>query len=238
MYESEGVVAEREVRTDVNGLLQLADRFIVAALEPKRASHSPMRRGIMFVDDHTAPGGLQSVGHVMFAIAPMLKRALPMGERKACMGTGKGRIESYSHLEKPPGRLVLRLGETVHMPKAAVISLPGVQRVGRPQHGSVTLDRFDLARDRRDNPVADVVQDRKDVVLPAIEIFRPNDSRGGGLDQFDAHAESARPPPHGSAGDILDIEPSAGFFGAYPSKAKGKDRSLGDNEEVPQLGEA
>src|SRR5580692_3898800 len=148
MYESKGVVAEREVRTNVHGLLQLAQCFIVATLEPKRPSHSPMRRGIVFVDDHTAPSGLQGVGHVMFAIAPMLKRALPMGERKACMGTGKGRIESHSHLEKSSGGLVLRLSETVHVPEAAVISLPGVQRVGRPQHGSVTLDRFDLARDR------------------------------------------------------------------------------------------
>src|ERR1700679_220126 len=100
MYESEGVVAEREVRTKVHGLLQLTDRFAVAALEPKRPSHSPMRRGIVFVDDQAAPRGLQGMAHVMFAIAPMLKRALPVGERKASMGAGKSRIESHSHLEK------------------------------------------------------------------------------------------------------------------------------------------
>src|SRR5579863_1374443 len=133
MYESEGVVAEREVRTKVHGLLQLTDRFVVAALEPKCPSHCPMRRGIVFVDDQPAPCGLQGMGHVTFAIAPMLECALPMCERKACMGTGKGGIESHSHLEKPPGRLVLRLGETVHVPEAAVIGLPSVQRVGRPQ---------------------------------------------------------------------------------------------------------
>ena len=102
MYESQGVVAEREVRTEVHGLLQFTDRFIVAALEPKRTSHRPMRRGIVFVDDQPAPCGLQRMGHVMFAIAPMLERALPMGERKAGMGAGKGRIQSHGHLEKPP----------------------------------------------------------------------------------------------------------------------------------------
>ena len=134
------------------------------------------------------------------------------------MGTGKGRIKSHSHLEKPPGGLVLGLGETIHVPKAAVIGLPSVQRVGRPQHGAVALDRFDLARDRRDDPVADVIQDRKDIVLPAIEILRPKDSRRSGLDQFHAHAEATLPPSHGSAGDVVDVEPSAGFFGAYLSK--------------------
>ena len=61
MYESEGVVAEREIRTKVHGLLQLTDRFVVAALQPKRPSHSPMRRGIVFVDDQAAACGLQGV---------------------------------------------------------------------------------------------------------------------------------------------------------------------------------
>src|SRR6185437_6791583 len=41
-----------------------------------------------------------------------------------------------------------------------------------------------------------------------------------------------------SAGDVVDVEPSAGFFGAYPPKAEREDRSLGDDEEAPQLGKA
>ena len=38
MDESESVVAEREIRTKVDGLLQLADRFVVPAGEPEAVS--------------------------------------------------------------------------------------------------------------------------------------------------------------------------------------------------------
>src|SRR5437763_17089546 len=86
-----------------------------------------------------------------FSIVPLLKRALPMGKRKARVGAGEGWIESHGNLEKPLGSLVLGLREAVHMPKAAVIGLPCVERVGRLQHGAVALDCFDFARNRRNN---------------------------------------------------------------------------------------
>src|SRR6185437_15357444 len=97
MYESQGIVPKCEVRTEIHALPQFTDRFVVAALEPKRTSHRPMRRGIVFVDHQAAPSGLQRMGHVMVALAPMLKRALPMGERKPGMGAGKGWIQSHGH---------------------------------------------------------------------------------------------------------------------------------------------
>ncbi len=45
-----------------------------------------MRRRIVFIDDQAAPGDFQGTGRVVFAIAPMLERALSMGERQAGVG--------------------------------------------------------------------------------------------------------------------------------------------------------
>src|SRR5579883_2993677 len=104
----------------------------MSAAEPKRSPHRPMRRRIVFVDDQAAPRDLQGTGRVVFAITPMLERALPMGERQAGVGARECWVEPHSHLEEMARGLVLCLGEAVHVPKAAVIGLPSVKRVGRP----------------------------------------------------------------------------------------------------------
>jgi hypothetical protein len=70
MYESEGVVAEREVRTKVHGLLQLTDRFVVAALEPKCPSHRPMRSGIVM------SGAVHAVFAIRYSLSPFIDALL------------------------------------------------------------------------------------------------------------------------------------------------------------------
>ena len=87
-----------------------------------------------------------------------------MREGQAGIGAREGRIEAHRRLEEMPGPLVVGLVEPVHVPQAAVMRLPGVERVRRPQDGAVALDRLDLAGDRRDDPVADLVEHEERVV--------------------------------------------------------------------------
>src|SRR5215475_8055854 len=127
MYESESVMTQGEIRTQVYTLPQLYDCVVVPCAEPKRSSHRPVRRRIVFVDDQAPSRGLHGKYRVLFAIAPLLESALPMCEGKARMGASEGRIEPHGHLKKSTGRLVFRFCEAVHMPKAAVIGLPGIK---------------------------------------------------------------------------------------------------------------
>ena len=120
-----------------------------------------MRGRVVIVDEKALAGCLEGAVAFLFAVSPSLKGVLPMGEGQAGMGAGKGRIEPHSHPEKMLGQLVLRPGEAVHVPEAAVIGLPGIQRVRRFEDRAVALDHLDLGRDRRDDAVADLVEDQK-----------------------------------------------------------------------------
>ena len=86
-----------------------------------------------------------------------------------------------------PGPLVVGAVEPVHVPQSAVMRLPGVQRARRPQDRAVALDRLDLARDRGDDPVADLVEHEEGVVERLIEDFRPDDAGGARLGELDRH---------------------------------------------------
>ena len=50
MDEREVVMRQREVRAQVDGPLQFDDRFSVAAAQPERAAHGPVRGGVAVVD--------------------------------------------------------------------------------------------------------------------------------------------------------------------------------------------
>src|SRR3546814_11356252 len=101
------------------------------------------------------------------------------------MDSRKGGIEVHGRLEETLGPLVFIPAESVHVPQTAVICLPGIQRVRRPQDRAVTLDRPDLVCDGRDDPVPDLVEDEKGLVEPLVENFPPDDPSGPGLGTFD-----------------------------------------------------
>ena len=110
-----------------------------------------------------------------------------MRERQPGIGAREGRIESHRRLEEMPGPLVVGLVEPVHVPQAAVMRLPRVERVRRLQDGAVALDRLDLVRDGRDDPVADLVEhERTRRPIFSSKHLRPDDARGARLGQLDA----------------------------------------------------
>ena len=87
-----------------------------------------------------------------------------MREGQAGMGARESRIEAHCRLEEMPGPFVVCFVEAVHVPEAAVVRLPGVERVWRPQDGAVALGRLDFAGDRCDDAVADLVEDEERIV--------------------------------------------------------------------------
>src|SRR3546814_7166175 len=117
-----------------------------------------------------------------------------------------------SRLEETLGPLVFIPAEAVHVPQTAVICLPGIQRVRRPQDRAVTLDRLDLVCDGRDDPVPDLVEDEKGLVELLVEDFRPDDPRGAGLGKFDRYGDALAAAAHRSADDIVAVQDPADLF--------------------------
>ena len=194
--EGERVVAQREVRAQVDRLLQLDDGLVVAAAQPERPAHGPVRGRVAIVDHEALPGGLEGPVDFRLALRPALEGVLEMREGQAGIGAREGRIEAHRHLEEMLGPLVVGLVEPVHVPQAAVMRLPGVERVRRLQDGAVALDRLDLAGDRGDDPVADLVEDEERVVQLVVEDLRPDDPGGPRLGQLDRHGEALALAPH------------------------------------------
>src|SRR5829696_8403424 len=118
-----------------------------------------MRRGVAVVSHEALLG--DGVGPLdPPALGPTLERALPMGKGKASIGARESRIEAKRHLEEVARLFVVGFVEPVHVPEAAVIRLPSVERVRRLQDGAVALERLDLARERGDDAVADLVENK------------------------------------------------------------------------------
>ena len=165
--EGERVVAQREVRAQVDRPLQLDDGLVLAAAQPERPAHRPVRGRIAIVDHEALPGGFEGPVDFRLALRPALEGVLEMREGQAGIGAREGRIEAHRRLEEMLGPLVVGLVEPVHVPQAAVMRLPRVERARRLQDGAVALDRLDLAGDGRDDPVADLVEHEERVVQPS-----------------------------------------------------------------------
>ena len=165
--EGERVVTQREVRAQVDRPLQLDDGLVLAAAQPERPAHRPVRGRIAIVDHEALPGGLEGPLDLRLALRPALEGVLEVREGQAGIGAREGRVEAHRRLEEMLGPLVVGLVEPVHVPQAAVMRLPRIERVRRLQDGAVALDRLDLAGDRGDDPVADLVEDEEGVVQPS-----------------------------------------------------------------------
>ena len=114
--------------------------------------------------------------------------------------------------------------------------LPRVQRARRLQDRAVALDRLDFARDGRDDPVADFVEDEEGVVRLLIEDLRPDDPGGARLREFDRDGEAIALALQRSADDIVDVQHPAGLFRADAPLAECEDGALRNDEKASQLG--
>ena len=115
--------------------------------------------------------------------------------------------------------------------------LPCVERVRRPQDGAVALDRLDLAGDRGDDAVADLVKDKERIVELLIEHFGPDDARGARLGELDRHGEALAVALQRPADDVVHVQHPAGLFRADVALVQGEHGALRDHEQAAQLGE-
>ena len=96
---------------------------------------------------------------------------------------------------------------------------------------------LDLAGDRRDDAVADLVEHEERVVEPVIEDLRPDDAGGARLGQLDRHDQAVALAPHRAADDVVDVQHPAGLFRTDAALVQREHRALRDDEQAAQLGE-
>src|SRR5215207_9520361 len=171
------------------------------------------------------------------ALRPALEGVLPMGEGKTGISAREGRVEAQRHLEKMARLLVVGLVEPVHVPEAAVVRLPSVEGIRRLQDGSVALECLDLACDRGDDAVADLVENKEGIVEGAVEALCPDDPACSGLRELDFDHEALARAAHRPAREIIDLKQQARLFGADAPLAQRKHCALRDDEQAPELSE-
>src|SRR5215218_2798147 len=143
-------------------------------------------RGRIMVVGHEAPArGVVRAVRVRDAIAPSLEGILPMCEGQAGVSAREGRVLAYGHLEEMPRQGIFGLGEPVHVPEAAVIGFPSIERVRRLENRAVALGELDLVRDRGNDLVADLVEHVEGIVELLRQRLGPDDSRGRRLYELD-----------------------------------------------------
>ncbi len=140
-------------------------------------------------------------------------------------------------LKKMLRLLVIGFGEPIHVPQAAMMRLPRIQRVRWPENGAVPLDEFDFVSNGSDDLVADLVEHEKRVVCFIVVDLRPNDMGCARLHKLNGNGEAVILALQRSTDDIVDIKHPAGLFRCDAPLAQGKDSSLGNDKEAPQLGE-
>ena len=129
------------------------------AAQPQRAAHRPVRRGIAIVGHRdSAPAASYASSICRSRSRPAQKRVLEMRERKAGVSARERRVELQRRREEVLRAWRCPRREPVHVPQAAMVRLPRVERVRRFQDRAVALRRLDLLRDRRDDAVDDRVE--------------------------------------------------------------------------------
>lgn len=160
-----------------------------------------------------------------------------MRERQPRIRPREGGVELQRGLETVARLQVVVAVEAVHVPQAAVMCLPRVERAGRLQDRAVALGEFDLAGDRRDDAVADLVEHGKRVVVPRADGVGPDDARAARLAQLHADGGAARAALQRAAGHVVDVERAARLLGADVPLVEREHRALRDHEHAAQLGQ-
>ena len=154
-----------------------------------------MHRGVALVGHEPLRGGFVGPLYFRLALLPVLEGALEMREGQAGVGAREGRVEAQRGLEELARLVVVGLAIAVHVPQAAVVRLPRVERARRLQDGAVALDGLDLGCDGGDDPVADLVEHEERVVQLVVEGLGPDDARAARLGQLDGDGEARRLAP-------------------------------------------
>ncbi|HUH86277.1 MAG TPA: hypothetical protein VLX85_16835 [Stellaceae bacterium] len=154
------------------------------------------------------------------------------------MSASEGRIELHGAGEVALGELVLALREAIHVPESAMIGFPSVQGIGRLEKRPVSFHHLYLRGNRRDDAVADSVEHREGVVELVMEPVRPDDPRRANLDELNPDGYATFAASHASAGDEIDVQPSTGILRPDASFRQREDRASGNDEEIPQFGQA
>jgi len=79
-------VAEGEIRTEVDGPIQLGHGLVGAASKPERPAHGPVHRGIAFIGHDPLRRGFVSLFDFRFALLPVLEGVLEVREGQARVG--------------------------------------------------------------------------------------------------------------------------------------------------------
>ena len=101
----------------------------------------------------------------------------------------------------------------------------------------MAFERFDLAGDRRDNAIADFVEDHKGIVEYKVEDLGPDYPRATGFNQLDGHSQARPPHARRAACDVVDIQEATRLLWTDGSLVQGEDRALRNHEQDAQLGQ-
>ena len=101
---------------------------------------------------------------------------------------------------------VAGLGVLIHVPKAALIPVPGVQRFRRFQSRTLAFDIGEFRLDRSGDCARDLVLQREDVLEVAVISLCPEVLTGLGRDQLGGHANSFADLPHTALDHVSDAE--------------------------------
>ena len=235
--EGEVIVTEREVRAQFDRPRERADRFVGLTPEHERPAHRPVDGRVALVGHEPLRRGSIRLLHARCAVVPVLEGILEMRERESRVGARERRIQTERRLEEVSGMLVVGLAVPVHVPQAAMVCAPRIQRAGRLQDGPMAFEGFDLAGDRRDNAIADLVEDHKGIVEYEVEDLGPDDPGATRFGQLDGHRQSC--PPHAcrAAHDVVDIQEATRLLCADASLVQREDRALRNHEQAAQLGQ-
>jgi len=110
-------------------------------------------------------------------LADLEEGALPMDEREPGKNTGSIRVELSGELEQALSFDVALGRELVHEPGCAMVRAPGVEVRGMSQQRALPLRLLDLALDRTDDDVGDLILDVEDVIDIAVEVLGPDFAR-------------------------------------------------------------
>src|SRR4029453_1417606 len=116
-----------------------------------------------------------------------------------------------------------------------MVYAPCIQRAGWLQDGPTAFEGFDFAGDRRDDAVADLVEDPKGIVDDDVEHLGPDDPGASRFAHFYGPRQSSPPPACRSVHDIVDIQEATRLLCANASLVQGENRTLRNHEQTAQL---
>lgn len=121
------------------------------------------------------------------------------------------------------------------MPEPAVVSLPSIERIRRFQHRAIAFGKFDFARKRCNNTVADLIDELEIVPRLARELLGPENAARRRFDEIDRNQSLSAKRPNRPAGGIIHAELTRDFVGRETLLGERKHRAARDDRQAAQL---